>query len=257
MSKTLNEGCADLQQYPASKACQLAKKLKSSKATACHIKQATSNAQAAQINLLRHQRTELSQKKKRGHKQKQHFKSKDSKPPYKKCPNPSQAHGSQNHCSKCGDTRHAQGFSCPAKKYLCKACKKYGHFTSLCFSKQKKTAYQITAEGMEDNSATKQDNSPVNMQIEVKMVRRKVDTKEYYADVFEGVGRFSGPPYHIQVDPNVPPKQTPVRPVPVHLKEAFKQELDKMLQAGQLKPVHEATPWINSYMVVEGKDKLD
>ena len=483
VSKTLNEGCADLQQYPASKVRQLAKKLESSKATARHIKQATSNAQAAQINLLRHQHTELSQKKKKGHKRKLHFKSKDSKPPYKKRPHPSQAHGSQDRCSKCGDTRHAQGFSCPAKKYLCKACKKYGHFTSLCFSKQKKTAYQITAEEMEnnsesemdedpysddsfvlyqmraqinmsttqrrvpkkthlianlpyrlkqyqthhkylrvrldtcadvnimpksvyqmmfndpevqqlapndislgvytdhqvdilgkcnffmihpdtkkphavtfyvasnegsvllscttllaleliqtrprldylppraklitsaadhpamtkktahqvkatteesklmhkncvkmhkngvnmhknsvkihknsinmhknsvkmDNSATKQDNSQVNMQIEVKMVRRKADIKEYYADVFEGVGRFPGPPYHIQLDPKVPPKQTPVRPVPVHLKEAFKQELNKMLQAGQLKPVHEATPWINSYVIVEGKDKL-
>ena len=52
VSKTLNEGCADLQQYPASKVQQLAKKLESSKATARHIKQATSNAQAAQINLL-------------------------------------------------------------------------------------------------------------------------------------------------------------------------------------------------------------
>ena len=45
VSKTLNEGCADLQQYPDSKVCQLAKKLESSKATAWHIKQATSNAQ--------------------------------------------------------------------------------------------------------------------------------------------------------------------------------------------------------------------
>ena len=160
VSKTLNEGCADLQQYPASKVRQLAKKLESSKATARHIRQATSNAQAAQINLLRYQRTELSQKKKKGHKRKQHFKSKDSKPPYKKRPNPSQAHGSQDRCSKCGDTRHAQGFSCPAKNYLCKACKKYGHFTSLCFSKQKKTAYQITAEEMENNSESEMDEDP-------------------------------------------------------------------------------------------------
>ena len=28
-----------------------------------------------------------------------------------------------------------------------------------------------------------------------------------------------------------------------------------MLQAGVLKPVHEATPWINSFVLVEGKDK--
>ena len=136
VSKTLNKGCADLQQYLASKVWQLAKKLESSKATAHHVKQATSNTEAAQINLLWHQYTELAHKKKKGHKCKQHFKCKEGKPPYKKCPNPSQTQGSQNHCSKCGDTRHAQGFSCPAKKYLCKACKKYGHFTSLFFSKQ-------------------------------------------------------------------------------------------------------------------------
>ena len=69
------------------------------------------------------------------------------------------------------------------------------------------------------------------------IVKTKVGIKAHYADVFEGVGCFPGQPYHIQVDPKVPPKQTPVRPVPVHLKEAFKQELDKMLQAAYIKPV--------------------
>ena len=29
-----------------------------------------------------------------------------------------------------------------------------------------------------------------------------------------------------------------------------------MLQASILKPVHQATPWINSFALVEGKDKL-
>ena len=42
----------------------------------------------------------------------------------------------------------------------------------------------------------------------------------------------------------------------VYLKHPFQQEIDKMLQAGVLKPVHQATPWINSFMLVEGKDKL-
>ena len=58
--------------------------------------------------------------------------------------------------------------------------------------------------------------------IPMKIVTKKADIKEQYADVFEGVGRFPGPPYHIQLDPKIPPKQMPVRPVPVHLKEAFK-----------------------------------
>ena len=41
----------------------------------------------------------------------------------------------------------------------------------------------------------------------------------------------------------------------MHLKEAFQQEIDKMLKVGALKPVHEVTPWINSFLLVEGKDK--
>ena len=35
--KTINEGNVDIQKFPASKVCQLAKKMESSKATAKHI----------------------------------------------------------------------------------------------------------------------------------------------------------------------------------------------------------------------------
>ena len=41
------------------------------------------------------------------------------------------------------------------------------------------------------------------------------------------------------------------------MKEAFKQEIDEMWKARVLRPVHEATPWINSFVLVEGKDKLE
>ena len=58
------------------------------------------------------------------------------------------------------------------------------------------------------------------------------------------------------LNPNVTPKQTPCGPIPVHLKEAFKQEIDKMMKVGVLTLVPEETPWINSAMFVEGKDKL-
>ena len=63
-----------------------------------------------------------------------------------------------------------------------------------------------------------------------------------YPDVFEGIGKFPGPPYHIQVDPSVTPKQTPCRPIPIHLKEALQKEINKMLQAGIIVPVTEAMP---------------
>ena len=42
----------------------------------------------------------------------------------------------------------------------------------------------------------------------------------------------------MQVDSSVTSKQTPCWPVPVYLKEPFKQEIDKTLQAGILRPVH-------------------
>ena len=75
-----------------------------------------------------------------------------------------------------------------------------------------------------------------------------------YPDVFEGIGKFPGPPYHIQVDPTVTLKQTQCRPILIHLKDAFQKEINQMLQASVLLPVHEATPWINSFVLVEKKD---
>ena len=88
-----------------------------------------------------------------------------------------------------------------------------------------------------------------------QLVTRKEQIMARFPDVFEGIGIFLGKPYEIQLDPNAPPKQTPCRPVPIHLKEAFKTEINKMLKAGVLKPVQEATPWINSFVLVKGANK--
>ena len=93
-------------------------------------------------------------------------------------------------------------------------------------------------------------------QVVPKLVTGKEQILQRYLDVFDGIVYFPGPPYHIQLNPNVTPKQNPCWPIPVHLKEAFKQEIDKILKAGVLKPVHEATLWINSFVLVEGKNKL-
>ena len=86
-------------------------------------------------------------------------------------------------------------------------------------------------------------------------IASKEQTLSKYLDVFAGIIRFPGLPYHIQVNMNITPKQTPCRPVPIHLKEAFKKEIHKVIQAGVIKPVKEATLWINSFVLVEGKDK--
>ena len=47
-------------------------------------------------------------------------------------------------CNKSGDSIHTEGFQCPAKKYQCKVCNKYGHFSSLC--------YQMKTEAHHKNS---------------------------------------------------------------------------------------------------------
>ena len=54
-----------------------------------------------------------------------------------------------------------------------------------------------------------------------KLITSKGQILKYYPDVFEGIGKFPGSPYHFQLDPGVPPKQTSCDPIPVHLKEAF------------------------------------
>ena len=88
-----------------------------------------------------------------------------------------------------------------------------------------------------------------------KLVTSKEQILIQCPNVFEESKKFPGPPYTINLDPSIQPKQTPCCPVPIHLKESFKKENDKMLQVSVLKPVTEATPWIKNFVLVESKDK--
>ena len=99
--------------------------------------------------------------------------------------------------------------------------------STLCVQKQEESAQRPTHEVACQRPRQKY---PVP-----KLVTSKEQILHEYTDVFEGIGSFTGPPYHIQIDPSVTAKQTPCHPIPVHLKEAFKQEVDKILQAGVLK----------------------
>ena len=54
--------------------------------------------------------------------------------------------------SKFGDSTHVEGFQCPAAKFQCKACHKFGLFTNLCYQKKQTSfksrrpkAYQLQA----------------------------------------------------------------------------------------------------------------
>ena len=52
VTKMINEGNVDIQKFPASKVCQLAKKMESSKVTAKHIRQVAGDLPAAQVQLM-------------------------------------------------------------------------------------------------------------------------------------------------------------------------------------------------------------
>ena len=84
-----------------------------------------------------------------------------------------------------------------------------------------------------------------------KLITTYEQIKQHYPNVFEGIGQFPGPPYHINVDPTITLKQTPCRPVPINLKSAFQTEINQMLHAGVLLAVNKATLWINSFVLVE------
>ena len=148
VSRNISDGCVDLEKFAASRVRQLAKKLESSKATAHHIKQVAGYPRAVQINLLRHQCMELPAgkykkktppvKSKQALHKPQSSESYPSQAQHKKRFDPKSAHNNKDIHSKCGDPVHLEEFQCPVKKYQCKACNKFGHFTSMCFQKKNK-----------------------------------------------------------------------------------------------------------------------
>ena len=86
------------------------------------------------------------------------------------------------------------------------------------------------------------------------------EIKVQYKEIFEGISTFPDQLYHINTDPSIPPKQLPCQPVPVYQQDEFIKQLNEMLDAGVIMEVYEATPWINSFVIVEivkdGKKKL-
>ena len=124
VSKTINEGSVDLEKFLASRVCQLAKKMKSSKATARHIRQVAGDMQTAQINLMHHQCTELpagkNKRRKPVVKQRQPYPKnaeKQASSQFKRHFDPKPAHKNTDRCSKCGDSAQWEGFQCPAKTF--------------------------------------------------------------------------------------------------------------------------------------------
>ena len=82
---------------------------------------------------------------------------------------------------------------------------------------------------------------------------RKEDILETYTDVFTRIGKFPGPLYKFQLKPNAKLARHATRRVPIHLQEAFHQEIRNLECLGILEPVKEVTEWVNSFVIVEKK----
>ena len=111
---------------------------------------------------------------------------------HKKSFDPSNAHKQKDRCSKCGDSTHLEGFQCPTKRYQCKSCHKFGHFSSLYFMKgHQKQAYhmphklkvhQLTAGTMQAYDSQSESESSDNsfclrLQIKCVQAQSKIDKK--------------------------------------------------------------------------------
>ena len=84
--------------------------------------------------------------------------------------------------------------------------------------------------------------TPSTTKVHDNSVKHNLDQiKQKCADIFKGLGAFPGDPYHITLDPAVPPVQVPFRPVPIHQQEEFKHQFSKIEQAGVIVPVNQAT----------------
>ena len=67
-------------------------------------------------------------------------------------------------------------------------------------------------------------NKPSLSVIDLPLTQEKVEST--YADVFQGLGKFPGEPYKLRLKPDAVPAKHRPRKVPVHLQDAFHEEVE-------------------------------
>ena len=84
---------------------------------------------------------------------------------------------------------------------------------------------------------------------DLPLTQEKVENT--YADVFQGLGKFPGEPYKLRLKPDAVPAKHRPRKVPVHLQDAFHEEVERLVKIDVLEKVTEPTEWVNSFVIVE------
>ena len=79
----------------------------------------------------------------------------------------------------------------------------------------------------------------------------KQEILSHYSSCFEGIGQFPGEPYKFHLKSEYRPARHAPRTVPIHLEDAFKEEIKPLVELGIPEEVTEHTDWVNSYVIVE------
>ena len=79
----------------------------------------------------------------------------------------------------------------------------------------------------------------------------KQEILSHYSSCFEGIGQFPGELYKFHLKPEHKPVRHAPRKVPIHLEDAFKEEIKSLVELGILEEVTEHTDWVNSYVIME------
>ena len=85
--------------------------------------------------------------------------------------------------------------------------------------------------------------------VDLPLTQEKVEST--YADIFQGLGKFPGEPYKLRLKPDAVPAKHRPRKVPVHLQDAFHEEVERLVKIDVLEKVTEPTEWVNSFVIVE------
>ena len=92
-------------------------------------------------------------------------------------------------------------------------------------------------------------NNPSLSIADLPLTQEKAEST--YADVFQGLGKFPGEPYKLRLKPEAVPAKHRPRKVPVHLQDAFHEEVEQLVKIDVLEKVTEPTEWVNSFVIVE------
>ena len=79
----------------------------------------------------------------------------------------------------------------------------------------------------------------------------KEDILSHDSSCSEGIGCSPGEPYKFHLKPEHNPARHVPRKVPIHLEDAFKEEIKSLVELGILEEVKEHTDLVNSYVIVE------